>query len=201
MSMQSPVSPVVEDAASVQKYNRLVRITHWLMAICFVFAWVSGFTMRNLMTHDSPAQELIYDLHKSVGVTLITLFLARIFARSFSRIPQLPDCIPPGEQRMAKIGHIMIYALSAAALVTGWALTDFGGHGVVWFGVPMPQIFPVQETMFGITLDPLTSDIHAWLAYALLAFVAIHVTAVLKHRWIDGIDLLPRIAIRLVRRN
>lgn len=177
------------------RYHAFVRWLHWLMAACFVFMWASGYVMRNLMPHDSPAQEYLYDLHKSVGVTVIVLLVARLSARLLTRIPDLPRQTPAAERRAAKAGHRGLYALIALGVTTGWALTDFGGHGVVWFGVSMPQLFPVREQLFGVTLDPLTSTIHAWLVYGLLALVAIHVAAVIKHKLKDRIDLLPRIAV------
>lgn len=46
MSLQSPASPLPAGAAAVQRYALLVRIMHWLMAICFVFMWISGLAMR-----------------------------------------------------------------------------------------------------------------------------------------------------------
>ncbi|NJM35503.1 MAG: cytochrome B [Rhodomicrobium sp.] len=152
------------------------------MAACFLFMWVSGHVMRNWMTHDSPLQETVYDLHKSVGVTLLGLLIIRLFARSLTGAPALPAAIAQTERQAAKLGHYTLYVLIVLGLVTGWALTDFGGHGVVWFGVPMPQLFPIRETLFGVRLDPLTSDIHAWIVYALLALATVHVAAVFKHK-------------------
>lgn len=186
---------LAEDA----RYHVFIRWLHWLMAACFVFMWASGYYMRNLMVHDSPAQEYLYDLHKSVGVTLIVLLVARLSARLLTRLPELPSGLPAAERRAARAGHWGLYALVALGVTTGWALTDFGGHGVVWFGVSMPQVFPIREQLFGVTLDPLTSTIHAWLVYGLLALVAVHVAAVVKHGRKDRTDLLPRIAVWKIR--
>lgn len=185
--------------AADARYHAVVRWSHWLMAACFVFMWASGYAMRNLMPDDSPAQEFVYDLHKSVGVTLIALLIARLGTRFLSRVPQLPSALPAIQRRAAKAGHWGIYGLIAAGLTTGWALTDFGGHGVVWFGLPMPQIFPIRDQLFGVTLDPLASTIHAWFVYGLLALAAVHVAAVIKHRRADRIDLVPRIAVWIRR--
>lgn len=182
-----------------ERYHQVVRVTHWLMALCFLFMWLSGFVMRNLMQHNSPLQEYVYDLHKSVGVTLIPLLALRLSARLLAPVPALPKAVPPVERRAAKLGHLGIYGLIILGLITGWMLTDFGGHGVIWFGLAMPQVFPIREQLFGVELDPLTSDVHKWLVYTLLALITIHVAAVLKHRVKDGIDLLPRIGLRPIK--
>ena len=81
-------------------------------------------------------------------------------------------------------------ALRASRLViaAGWAETNFGGHAVQWFGVEMPQVFP--ET--GEVLQNLSTDVHMWLAYAMLAVAVGHVGAAFKHRWIDGHDVIRR---------
>ncbi|MGL4238236.1 cytochrome b [Tabrizicola sp.] len=189
-------SKAPETAGTTARYHVLVRWTHWLMAVCFLFMWASGYWMRNQMPSDSPAQETLYDLHKSVGVTLIALLAIRLCARWLSQVPELPSAIHQSERRLALMGHMGLYVLILFGLVTGWALTDFGGHGVSWFGVAMPQVFPVREQLFGLTLDPLASTIHAWITYGLLALVAVHVLAVVKHWRRDRIDLLPRIALR-----
>lgn len=182
-------------AAASPRYHALVRWTHWLMAACFVFMWASGYAMRNLMTQDSAAQEWLYDLHKSVGVTLIALLVIRLGARAWTALPPLPRRLAPAERRVAKAAHWALYGLVVLGLATGWALTDFGGHGVVWFGVAMPQVFPIREQLLGVTLDPLASTIHAWLTYLLLALVVLHVVAVVKHVVVDRVNLLPRMAI------
>lgn len=194
--MRSSPDPTLPGGlVAVTRYHAVVRWLHWLMAGCFVFMWASGYYMRNLMADDSPAQEYLYDLHKSVGVTLIALLVARLGVRLLTRIPEAPNGLSAVERYAAKAGHWGLYVLIALSVTTGWALTDFGGHGVVWFNVAMPQVFPIREQLFGVTLDPLTSTIHEWLVYGLLALVLVHVAAVVKHKRKDRIDLMPRIAI------
>lgn len=59
----------------------------------------------------------------------------------------------------------------------------------------MPKVFPVIEALGGVRLDPLTSDIHGWLAYGLLGLAAVHVGAVIWHRRRHGVNLLTRIGL------
>lgn len=181
--------------AAPTRYGPVIRAAHWAMAAGFAFLWASGWWMRHGMEHDSPAQEALYDLHKSVGVTMIGLLAIRVAARTLSTLPPLPAALPERERRLAALGHLGLYTLTALALTTGWALTDFGGHGVVWFGVAMPQLFPTLETLWGLRLDPLASDLHAWLAYGVLGLAAVHVCAVFWHRRRHGVDLLRRMGL------
>jgi hypothetical protein len=45
------------------------------------------------------------------------------------------------------LGHLALYALPAVIIALGWAETDFGGHGVTWFGVAMPKLLPTMESL------------------------------------------------------
>jgi cytochrome b561 len=63
----------------------------------------------------------------------------------------------------------------------------FGMHVPFW-GIELPKILPQADRALGKML----AEWHAYFAYALLAYVVIHVAAVIKHRVIDKVNLLPR---------
>ena len=171
-----------------ERYHLAARLIHWIMALGFVFMWGCGYTMTTLVEEDSALEEFLFDLHISVGVTLLALLVARIAVRLAYRPPPLPASIRGLERTAAHLGHAALYALPALVIAAGWAETNFGGHAVQWFGVEMPQVFP--ET--GETLQILSTDVHRWLAYTMLAVAAGHVAAAYKHRWIDGHDVIAR---------
>lgn len=140
------------------------------------------------LVDDSPLEELLFDLHISVGVTLLVLLVLRTAIRLVHRPPPLPATIRGMERKAAHLGHAALYALPALVIAAGWAETNFGGHVVQWFGVGMPRVFP--ET--GEALQDLSEDMHMWLAYGMLAGAAGHVVAAFKHRWLDGHDVIRR---------
>ena len=70
----------------------------------------------------------------------------------------------------------------------GWADSNLHGHPVKLFGLPLPVLFPKVEDI-GTT----PGYVHTVLAYTLLGLVAVHVAAVLKHRYFDRNDVLRRI--------
>ena len=73
-------------------------------------------------------------------------------------------------------------------IAAGWAETNFAGHGVQWFGVEMPRVFPEA----GQGLQDVAEDVHMWLAYGMLPAALGHVAAAFKHRWINGHDVIQR---------
>ena len=171
-----------------RKYSLPARLLYWLMAVGFVFMWACGYTMTELVGDDSPLQEFLFDLHISVGVTLLFLLALRIVVRLTNRPPPIPMEISELERVAAHLGHGALYALPVMVMTVGWAETNFGGHTVKWFGVAMPKVFP--DT--GEGLQVLATDVHMWLAYTMLGMAALHVAATYKHRWIDGHDVIRR---------
>ena len=175
-----------------ERYALSARVLHWLMALGFLFMWACGYTMTTLVAEDSPLEEFLFGLHISLGVTLLFLLVLRLALRVLSPPPPLPPGLAEWEKTASHLGHWGLYLLPAAVIAVGWAETDFGGHGVKWFGLPMPKVLPTRDRLFGLELESLTASLHMWLAYVLLVLALVHVAAVAKHRWIDGHDVLQR---------
>jgi cytochrome b561 len=179
-----------------QKYVYSARVLHWLMAVGFLFMWGSGFIMTMETIEDTPLEENLFGLHISTGVMLVVLMIVRLAIRFANKPPALPDFMPAWEKLGSHLGHLGLYLLPIAVLTIGWAEVDFGGHGVKWFGIMMPKIFPTMEMYGGINLEETTEVLHRWLAYATFGLFVAHVLAVLKHRYLDGHDVLYRMSLK-----
>lgn len=179
-----------------RKYSIPARLIHWVMAAGFAFMWLCGFTMQNLVTEDSPFQEFLIDLHISVGVTMLALLVARILVRLWWRPPVLPYSIRGWERTLAPVAHVGLYLLPAAVITLGWAETNVGGNTVHWFGFELPQVFSAA----GEILEARIATMHMSLAYFFLAVALLHVAAALKHRWIDGHDVIRRMTFEPPKR-
>lgn len=177
-------------------YAYSARLMHWLMAIFFLFMWGSGFIMTMESMEDTPLEESLFSLHISTGVMLVVLMVARIAIRLTHRPPALPDFMPPLEKLGSHLGHLGLYLLPIAVLTIGWAEVDFGGHGVKWFGLAMPKLFPTMETYAGFNLEETTEVLHRWLAWTTFGLFVLHVMAVIKHRYMDGHDVLYRMSLK-----
>ena len=179
----------------MERYSFSARILHWLTAVGFFFMWACGYAMTSLVGEDTPLEEALFGLHISVGVSLIVLLVLRILNRLTSDTPAPLAALAGWEKLASHLGHLALYALPVLIIALGWAETDFGGHGVKWFGVAMPKLLPTLETLWGVNLETVTSQLHKYLAYAMLAVAAVHVGAVVKHR-IEGHDVLDRMTFR-----
>ena len=174
------------------RYSLPARVLHWAMAFSFVFMWGSGYVMTTWVEEDSALEELLFDLHISVGVTLLVLLVVRVAVRLIYAPPPLPEGLMSRLEHWAsEIGHRVLYALPLVVIALGWAETNLGGHTVQWFGVAMPTLLGEDEL-----LGDLAATLHMWLAYAFLAAAAGHVLAALKHQWWDDHDILGRMTGR-----
>ena len=173
-------------AVTEDRYTPAARVLHWLMAAGFIFMWGCGYTMTTWVAEDSALEELLFDLHISVGVTLLGLMIVRGLVRVQNAPPPLPDAIPGLERAGARLGHVALYLLPLLIIAAGWAETNLEGYAVRWFGFELPVVLaerkPWAET---------ATDLHRWLAYSMLAVAVVHVAAVVKHRR-DGHDVLRR---------
>jgi len=179
----------------MERYSLSARILHWLMAIGFLFMWACGYAMTTLVGEDIQLEEALFGLHISVGVSLIALLVLRIVIRLTSETPAPLAALAGWEKLASHLGHLALYALPVLIIALGWAETDFGGHGVKWFGVALPKLLPTMEVLWGVNLEAATSQLHKYLAYGMLAVAAVHVGAVVKHR-IQGHDVLNRMTFR-----
>lgn len=179
---------------SADRYHASQRVMHWLMAAGFIFMWACGYSMTGLAEDESPLQEFLFGLHISVGVTLLFLLAARIVLRLKHSAPPLPPELSKVERKSAALGHFGLYLLPLIIITSGWAETNTGGHGVEWFGVAMPKVFPTRDYWLGIEIGEALETIHHWAAYIMLGLACVHVAAVVKHRR-DGHDVLRRITL------
>lgn len=175
-------------------YSLPLKWLHWLMAGGFFLMWGSGYYMTTWVQEDSFAEELLFGVHISSGVTLLALILIRLWVRYRSTIPAPIPALSKREVQGSHLGHIALYALPLFIIFIGWAETDFGGYGVKWFGIHMPKVFPTMETLAGINLESATAWLHKWAAYLMLLVAMVHIAAVVKHR-LEGHDVLYRMSL------
>jgi len=159
-----------------------VRVSHWLLAACVLIAW---------LTRD-PREA---DLHAAAGYCALVLVAFRIawgwlgtrharFAdfqygprAAFEYVAALLKGVPRHYTGHNPAGSWSVYLLLAGVLLTG--VTGVVAIGAMFAMGPLP-----------IALEPATTnlvrEIHEWLAWALLAVIALHVAGALassaRHR-------------------
>lgn len=176
---------MTSDTAS-PRYTGTAIVLHWLLALLILAALAWGLYMVDLRL--SPWKLKAYAWHKWLGVTIFLLVLARLAWRLTHQPPPLPATLPAWQRLLAGISHALLYLLMLAMPLTGWLMSSAKGFQTVYFGVlPIPDLLDKNK----ILGDALASA-HATLAWLLIALLALHVAAALKHHFIDRDDVLRR---------
>lgn len=178
-------------------YGLVARSLHWLTVamVLFLIGW--GLYMTRLET-GSFAQFEAYQLHKSVGLTLLLIMLFRAIWRRFDPPPALPEFVPPAEQRLARWGHLAMYALLILQPLIGWAAVSASplNLGIEIFGViPWPTITPLAAAANREELMEVFELLHRINAILLSVLIVAHIAAVVRHEMLHGRRMLVRMGL------
>jgi cytochrome b561 len=126
--------------------------------------------------------------HKSTGMLILVLMLARLAWRLANRSPVLPRDTPDWERRAAHASHAALYVLAIALPLSGWVINSAAAvpFSVFWL-VPLPSIVAPDEHV-----EKLAKLVHFSLLVALCLVLAVHIGAALRHHLIKRNDVLLR---------
>jgi cytochrome b561 len=155
------------------------RTLHWIVAATVLGLFAFGLWM----TEVPPREERLYyiAIHASIGITLLAVMLVRIFWRAANVEPEQPVGTPAWQRTAAWISHRLLYALTFATLIVGWLLSGALKQPLepkILGIVPVPQLLEA-----GSSYRRTLAEAHEWLAYALIALVAVHAAAALYHHY------------------
>jgi cytochrome b561 len=169
-------------AARVERYDNVVVVLHWLMALAIIGLWIAGHMVETLPK--GPARSDLIGVHKAVGVVVLVLALARLAWRLSHAQPELPSSMPVAERLLAKAGHLALYLLMVLMPLDGIIMSQSGGHPVSVFGLVLPTLVGKSEG-----IHHLFEEAHEAMGWVLAVVLAGHVLAALRHRFVlrDGI--------------
>src|SRR5512147_1487394 len=109
------------------RYTRTAIALHWLIAILVLgqFAW--GWWMQGIPKQPVGPRVDAYNLHKSIGLTILALMLVRLVWRLGHRPPALPP-MPLWQAVAARSNHAVLYAVLVALPLAGYLGSAFSGY-------------------------------------------------------------------------
>lgn len=170
------------------RYGRSLIALHWLTALCLLVSVSLVFYADDL--DDRALHARLIDMHKTLGVIVLALTLARLLLR----LGELP---PPARLAsrlmswLARLSHLSLYLMLAATPVTGWMMSSAAGRPVALGPVVLPPLVG-RDRDLADTLH----DVHEFVAYAFLALIALHVLAALWHQFRLRDGLMARMSLR-----
>jgi cytochrome b561 len=181
-------------AMNGKRYTSVAIVLHWLIAAAVLALIAIGLTMAHGTI--GPATKFkLFQLHKSIGITVLGLILVRIVWRLGHRPPALPDTMPPVERKAAAATHLVFYLLLLGLPLTGWALVSVSPINIptILFGlVRWPHIGVLTGLHNKAPVAAVFDDVHGYGAWALLALIVLHIAAALRHHFLIGDDILAR---------
>jgi cytochrome b561/polyisoprenoid-binding protein YceI len=185
-------------AADRARYTTVAIILHWVIAAALIFQIILGWRAG-----DGPKGQTTFalmQLHKSIGVTILVLSLARIAWRLGHRPPPHPVGQPAWEVLASKIVHVGFYVIMIGLPLTGWLIVSTSKTGIptVLFGaIPWPHLPGFADLAAGPK--------HLWhqvgeLGHGLFVkttylLVLLHLGAVAKHQILDRDAVFGNMAV------
>ena len=185
-----------DTAASERRYAAVAIGLHWLIAALIVTNILIAWQFDDLK---GLAKFNQLQLHKSVGITVLVLSLARLGWRFTHRPPPLPAHMPRWEKIAALAAHWGFYGIMIGLPITGWIMVSASPTNIptlLFKTLPLPHIGFVHTLPLAQRkgIDDLMGDVHEKLAWITYALIVLHVGAALKHQVWDRDGLIWRMA-------
>ncbi|NKI18449.1 cytochrome b [Spongiibacter sp. KMU-166] len=170
-----------------QRYGWLSIALHWSMAIAVIGMFALGLWMRDLSYYDPWYRDGPF-IHKSVGIILLMMLVLRVLWRASNIRPDDAPSLKTWERITAHLTHLALYALLFAIMLAGYLISTADGRSIEvfdWFSVP--------ATLHGLSnQEDIAGEVHEILAWLLMAIVAVHSLAALKHHFFDRDNTLKK---------
>lgn len=170
-----------------RRYHPVSRALHWLVA-ALVFGQIAlGFWMLSIPKSPPGLRADWFNVHKSIGLTVAVLIIARLAWRRRHPPAPLPEAMPAWQRRAAGANHALLYALLILQPTWGYLGSTFTRYPVKYFGLTLPHWgwdSPALKDLF--------SALHLGTAWLLGAAIALHVAAALKHKLVDRDGVFER---------
>lgn len=162
-------------SAAASRYTGVAIALHWAMAILLLFMIWLGWNMEE--------NEVRFQLHKSIGITILFLALARLAWRFANPPPPLPEGMPKLERTASHAVHVAFYVLMIGIPLGGWLMVSVSPFQVstVLYGVISWPHLPFTEGLAGEDLYNIVEFFHSKGAWVIIVLLGLHVAGAVKH--------------------
>jgi cytochrome b561 len=172
-------------------YSSSARRFHWWTVALLVIQVPLGLYMAyrgNTLNIWDGLTNTLYDSHKSLGLLILALVAARLIYRLIHGAPGDEPTIAWWQKAASHATHWSLYLLLILVPIVGWLGISVYGAREVFGLVTIPPL-----AAKGALSPEAVLRIHGYLAYLVIALVAMHVgAAVVLHYLIRGDGVLAR---------
>lgn len=174
------------------RYSTVSIILHWVIAGLILFNLYLALQFDGLR---GLAKFNAFQLHKSVGLTVLMLSLARLAWRLTHRPPPLPAEMPRWEKFGAHAAHWVLYGLMIGIPLTGWVVVSASPTNlptVIFKTMPWPHLGFIHDLSMPLrrSLEDQVEQVHMLLGFSMGFLIILHVAAALKHQFWNRDEVL-----------
>ena len=160
-------------------YDLVAAAIHWATAALIVAQLLVGFVFHAM--ERGPLRSEWFGWHKTLGLTILALALARLAWRLGHKPPPWPTEMARWERSLAAWAHRLFYFVLIALPLTGLiAVSAYTGQDSIALagGLSLPPIPGVPEGV-----GEIGEEVHKNLVPLTVALIALHLAAALWHRF------------------
>lgn len=176
---------------SHNQFSKTTVVLHWVVGLTMIALLGVGLYMEQNEVYS------LYPVHKSVGTLIFVIVLARVVWRLMNGWPTEIGSQPKLQRFVARLTHWVLILGTLMMPISGMVMSVAGGRGLTVFGInliasnPDPanpkSILALNEVLAGNA-----HQAHGVIGTILIAVVALHVLAALKHHFINKDGTLSR---------
>lgn len=197
--------------STTTRYTKTAVILHWLIAIAIFSMFALGWFMEGLpkegakqtaydlfnfgiytwqLADAATPRTFYFNLHKSIGVTILGLIVIRVLWRVTHKPPALLSSYKVWERKLATGVHHLLYLLMIALPVSGVIMATYSKYGIKWFG------YPLIKGLDNNAARESFKEIHEMIGIVILVMLILHIAGALKHHFVDKDDTLKRMTLK-----
>ncbi len=176
------------------RYTTVAIVLHWLIALVLISTIAVAWQFDDAK---GLAKFQLFQLHKSLGITVLVLSLARLGWRLTHPAPASLASLKPWEKVLSKAVHIGFYVVMLGLPLTGWLMVSASPKNIptLLYGIIDLPYLPLVHGLAqeqAQNLEELFELVHEAMGKVIYALTVLHVGAALKHQFIDRDSVLSR---------
>lgn len=181
-------------ARTLRRYSLVAILFHWAIAALILYNLYLGWRMDHTQ---GLGRFTTFQLHKSIGITVLVLSVLRLLWRLTHRPPPHPATMRAWERTAASATHWTFYGLMIIMPFTGWIIVSASALNIptlLFKRIPLPHLGFIHDRSMATrtVIEHNVSTTHILLAYIFGALILLHIAAALKHQFVQHDGVLRR---------
>ncbi len=157
---------------------------HWVSALLLIIQIPLGFYLVDL--DFGPDRLSIENIHIVIGLSIFYLVILRLIIKIINPTPKLEPSIFKGQRILALLNHVLLYVTILSITISGIFKKLFNGETLIIFfkKIKIDDNFEQAELFY---------EIHVLSNYLMIGLIALHISAVIIHKFFFNENLLKKI--------